>query len=349
MIKSIAGVAMALGIAGAIPPGAIAQDKVEMKLAYYVGDQTAMSGWLVRWADTLEKRSGGRMIVKRFPGAQMGPAPAHYDLARNGIADVTWFIHGGTPGRFPLTELINLPYMVGSAEIGVKVLNDAQLRARYLDAEHKGVKVLMLFVHTPGGAFTASRPIRTLEDFKGARLRYTSAFTKDYIQALGATPTAVPPPETGEQMQKGTIDGTFVDYGGAAFAFRLAGMVKNVTELYSYVASFGLAMNPEYWNHLDPQFQRLIIETTTGKEKEIGELWDGQDAPGKKIVMDAGAQVIVPSDAEMAKFQRIGQEVSDAKLKELDAKGLPARQVHQMMKALSEKHAKSSKSFWKTQ
>ena len=338
-----AGIALALGGSGA----ALAQDKTEMKLAYYVGDQTAMSRWLVQWAETLEKQSGGRLAVKRFPGAQLGSTPQHYDLARTGVADVTWFIHGSTPGRFPLTELINLPYMVGSAEIGVKVLNDAELRRQYLDAEHKGVKVLLLFVHTPGGVFTSTRPVRTLTDFKGARLRYTSPTTRDYIQALGATPAGVPPTDTGEQMQKGVIDGTFVDYGGAAFAFRLAGTVKHVTELYSYVASFGLAMNPEFWAKLSPANQKIITDTTTGRETEVGRLWDGQDVPGKKIVMDGGAQVYAPSAADMATFRKIGDGVSEARVKELEGKGLPARKVHAMMKSLSERHAKTSHTFWK--
>src|SRR5580765_4337113 len=134
--------AAAVALLGA--PLAQAQQKYEMKLAYFVGDQHAMSQWLIKWSEQLEKGSGGRLIVKRFPSAQMGPTPAHYDFARTGQADVAWFLHGGTPGRFPLTELISLPYMVGSAEIGTKVLNDRELRAKYLDAEHRGVHVLLL-------------------------------------------------------------------------------------------------------------------------------------------------------------------------------------------------------------
>ena len=114
-----------------------------------------MTQWLVKWAEKLEKASNGRLAFKHFPSVAMGPAPAHYDLARTGQADVSWFLHGGTPGRFPLTELINLPYMVGSAEIGTKVLNDAALRGKFLDAEHRGVKVLLLLPTSPA---TCTRP-----------------------------------------------------------------------------------------------------------------------------------------------------------------------------------------------
>src|SRR5437870_1246636 len=84
-----------------------------------------------------------------LPRLPDGSRQQHYDFARTGQADIVWFLHGATPGRFPLTELIQLPYTVGSAEIGTKVLNDADLRGKYLDAEHKGVKVLLLFTHQP--------------------------------------------------------------------------------------------------------------------------------------------------------------------------------------------------------
>jgi TRAP-type C4-dicarboxylate transport system substrate-binding protein len=334
--------ALALG-AGA----AQAQQKYEMKLAYFVGDQHAMSQWLIKWSEGLEKGSGGRIAVKRFPSAQMGPTPGHYDFARTGQADVAWFLHGGTPGRFPLTEIINLPYMAGSAEIGTKVLNDATLRAKYLDAEHKGIKVLMLFTHQPGGPHTTKKPIRNLEDFKGLRLRFASPTVRDLVQALGATPVGVPPTEISEQMQKGTIDGAFMDYGGVGIAFKLGGIVKYSTELYAYVTSFGLGMNEDFWAKLPPDLKKLVTDSVTGKEKEVGQAWDGLDVPGKKAILEGGGEAIQFSAAENAKVRKIGAEVSEAKIKEYESKGLPGRAVYDQMRALAEKHAKTSKNFWK--
>jgi len=319
---------------------------IEMKLAYFVGDQHAMSQWLIKWSGELEKGSGGRLVVKRFPSAQMGPTPGHYDFARTGQADVAWFLHGGTPGRFPLTEIVNLPFMVGSAEIGTKVLNDAQLRAKYLDAEHKGVKVLILFTHQPGGPHTTKKAIRTLDDFKGMRLRFASPTVRDLVAALGATPVGVPPTEIAEQLSKGTIDGAFMDYGGVGIAFKLGGIVRYSTELYAYVTSFGLGLNEDFWNRLPADLKKLIAETTTGKEAEIGRAWDALDVPGKKAVIDGGVEAIRFSAAEMDKVHKIGAEVSEAKIKEYEGKGMPARAVYTMMRSLSEKHAKSSKNFW---
>jgi TRAP-type C4-dicarboxylate transport system substrate-binding protein len=323
-----------------------AQQTTEMKLAYFVGDQHAMSQWLIKWSDNLERQSGGRIAVKRFPGSQMGPVQQHYDFVRTGQADVAWFLHGATPGRFPLTELVQVPYLIGSAEIGTQVLNDPELRGKYLDGEHKGVKVLLLFTHQPGNVHTTKKAIRTLDDMKGLRIRFASPTIRDFIAALGGTPVGVLPTEQVEQLQKGTIDGVFIDYGGAGIAFKMVGILKYSTEMYSYVSSFGLAMNEDFWNKLPPDLKTLVKQSVTGVEKAVGQAWDALDLPGKQALMDGGAEAIRLSPEENAKFRRIGVEVAEAKVKELEGKGLPAPAVYSIMKSLAERYAKTSKSFW---
>jgi len=325
---------------------AAAQEKFEVKVAEFVGPQHFMTQWLVKWGEKLEKASNGRLAFKHFPGAQMAPAPGHYDLARTGQAEVSWFLHGGTPGRFPLTELISLPYMVGSAEIGTKVLNDRALRSKYLDAEHRGVHVLLLLTHQPGNVHTTKKPIRTTDDMKGLRIRFAAPTIRDFVAALGGTPVGVPPPDQLEMLQKGTLDGVFIDYGGAGIAFKMGGTLKYTTEMYSYVSSFGVAMNPDFYQRLPADLRKLVDQSVVGVEKEVGEGWDALDAIGKKLLVDGGDEVIRLSPQEDANFRKIGGQVIEARLKELEEKKLPARTVYQQMKGLSEKHAKTSKNFW---
>jgi TRAP-type transport system periplasmic protein len=325
---------------------AAAQDKFEVKVAEFVGAQHFMTKWLVGWGERLEKASNGRLVFKHFPGAQMAPPPAHYDLARTGQADVSWFLHGGTPGRFPLTELISLPYVVGSAEIGTKVLNDQQLRSRYLDAEHRGVKVLLLLTHQPGNVHTTKKPIRSADDMKGLRIRFAAPTIRDFVAALGGTAVGVQPGEQLEMLQKGTLDGTFIDYGGAGIAFKMGGTLKYSTEMYSYVSSFGIGMNPDFYKKLPADLRKLVDESMNGVEKEVGEGWDALDSIGKKLLLDGGAEAIKLSKAEDARFRKVGDQVVAARIKELDGKKLPASEVYKMMKTLSERHAKTSKNFW---
>ena len=326
--------------------GAAAQEKMEVKVAEFVGPQHFMSKWLVAWGERLEKASGGKLSVKHFMGASMGPVPQHYDLAASGRAEVSWFLHGGTPGRFPLTELTHLPYVVGSAEIGTKVINDHELRSKYLDAEHKGVKVLLLLTHQPGNVHTTKKPIRATEDFKGLRIRFASPTIRDFVAALGGTAVGVQPGEQLEQLQKGTLDGTFIDYGGAGVAFKMGGTIKYTTEMYSYVSSFGVVANEEFYSKLSPELKKAFEDTMRGVEKEVGEGWDALDDIGKKLLVEGGDQPVRLSPEENARFRKVGAQVTEAKLKELEAKGVPARAAFRLIESLADKHAKTSRTFW---
>ena len=323
---------------------ALTQESFELKLGHYVPAGHFFSQYLERWADTLRERSDGRLEITIFPGAQMGPTPRYYDMAREGVVDIAWVLHGATPGRFPLTELINLPYLVGSAEIGTKVLNDPALRA-YLDEEHEGVKVLYLLTHQPGNLHTRETPVRTPEDMEGLRIRFAAATIREYIAALGGTPVGVPPPEIAEALQKGTIDGVFIDYGGAHTAFKLGGLVDYTTELYAYVTSFGVVMNPASFDRLPPDLQELIVETTSGISEEVGKLWDAADGPGKAYLQAEGGEVIELTPEELAVFQAIGEEVTDKVVADLADQGLPAQEVYELMRELSDQYAETSFSF----
>jgi len=329
------------------PTLASAQQNVyELKIAHFVPPQHSVSKWIENWARRMEKESNGALKFTIYPGAQLGPPQKYYDLARTGQADITWLGHGFTPGRFPLTELSNLPYVMGSAEIGAKVLNDPELRSKFLDKEHAGLKVLLLMTHQPGNIHTAKEPIRTTDDMKGKRLRFASATIKDFIAALGGTPVGLPPTQIVESMQKGTIDGAFIDYGGAGIAFKMGPVTKYTTEMYSYVASFCICMNQRSFSKLPPNLQKLITNSFVGVEKEVGQAWDGLDDIGKKIMMKDGMQPIKLSKEQADKFRAIGEKVAADKVAALDKKGLPASTVYNRMKELAAKNEKTSRNFW---
>ena len=329
----------------AVPLAAPADAQTTLKIAHFVTPKHSVSQWIEKWAAKLEKDSNGKLKFQIFPGAQLGPPPKYYELVRTGQADITWFGHGFTPGRFPLTEISNLPYMVGSAEIGTKMLNDPALR-RYLAPEHKGVKILLLTTHQPGNINMAKTPVKTIADLKSKRIRFASVTIKDFIAALGGTPVGMPPTQIAESMQKGTLDGAFIDYGGAGIAFKLGPVTKYTTEMYSYVTSFCICMNQRSYDKLSPDLKKLIDQSTVGVEKTVGQQWDKLDDIGKSIMVKSGTTPIKLTKAEDDKFRAIGKKVSDKKIAELDKKGLPARKVYDLMNELSAKYAKNSRNFW---
>jgi len=331
----------------AAPAVARGQTVYNLKLGHFISPTHIFAQYLDRWTKELMDKSGGRLNITIFPANVMGPVQNYADYARTGVADITWFLHGATPGRFPLTEIIQLPYMAGSAEIGTKVLNDPDVLS-LLAPEYQGLKVLYLLTHQPGNLHTTAKPVHTVDDMKGMRIRFASVTIKSFIAALGGTPVGVPPSGIADALQKGTIDGCFVDYGGADSAFHLGGIVKYTTEMYSYVSSFGVVMNPSSFANLPPELQKLIEDTTRSRVGDIGKLWDSADAPGKKYLVSEGDTAIKLSGEQDTLFKKIGADDSAKVLAELDHKGLPASKVHAAMKAAAEKYVSSSFSFWKT-
>jgi TRAP-type transport system periplasmic protein len=156
-------------------------------------------------------------------------------------------------------------------------------------------------------------------------------------------PVGVPPTEIAEQLAKGTIDGSKIDYGGADLAFKLGGIIKYTTEVDNFVTSFGLAMNPDSFNKLPADLRRMIEESVVGHEQAVGQLWDGSDPVGKKALVDGGMQVLKFSKDDDARVRKIAGELQEKMVNDLEAKNLPARAVYTMMRELSERHGKSLK------
>jgi TRAP-type transport system periplasmic protein len=328
------------------PSIARSENVYNLKLGHFISANHIFAEYLQSWADELKKTSSGALNITIFPANTMGPVQNYYDYARTGVADIVWYLTGATPGRFPLTEIIQLPYMVGSSEIGTKTLNDPEV-LKLLASEYEGVKILYLLTTQPGVLLTAKTPVRQVADMKGMRIRFASVTIKSFIATLGATPVGIPPSGIADALQKGTIDGCFTDYGGAHTAFRLGGLVKYSTDLYAYVSSFGVVMNPASNAKLPAELQKLIDDTTRPRIAEIGKLWDSADAPGKKYLVDNGDTPITLSKEEDTLFKKIGAEDTARVLAELDKQGLSGTKVHTAMKAAADKAAKDSYSFWK--
>jgi len=348
--RRIRALARGLGIAAVLlatqlmTGGAQAQSK--LKFASYIPPQHAVSKWITAKFKEIQAKSNGKIQIAEFWGGQLGPPPKYYDMVMSGQADIVWFLTGNFPGVFKLTEVSNLPYLMGSAEIGAKVLNDPEFR-KFLGKEYQGLKILNLHTHQPGNVFSARKAVRKVEDFKGIRLRFPSGPIKELLQAVGGTPVGLPPTDVVEAVQKGTLDGTIIDYGGAAFAFPMAPVTQYATELYAYVGSFCICMNQAAFDHLPKDMQKLVEETFANDSVKPGIIFDSLDKAGKGVMLKAKVEPIRFSDEEDKKIRAIAAKTSEAHLARLEKRGLPARKVYETVKSLSAKYTPQSHSFWK--
>ncbi len=245
---------------------------------------------LVPWAEELEAKSDGRLKIEIFPAQQMGKVPEQYNLARRGDADIAFVLHGIPGGRFKLVELSHLPFLFTSAEQATSVLMD--LLPEYLAAEHKGVKVLYLFAHAPGKIHTSAKPVRSVADVEGLRIRHPSSVIGTTLQSWGASPKGLPPGQIAESLDKGVIDGLVMPYDGV-WGFRLGKHLRYTTEVDFYVTTFALVMHPDSYERLPADLKQLI-DQTTGKQAAlaVARAWDGVEVPGKGYMADNGVEII---------------------------------------------------------
>jgi TRAP-type C4-dicarboxylate transport system substrate-binding protein len=299
-------------------------DVYTLKLSHYapsVHHQHAVT--FVAWANELEERSGGRLRLDIYPAEQLGKMSQQYNLVRRGDVDIAFFMHGTPAGRFPLMELTHLPLLFRSGEQASQVL--MSLVPEYLAAEHKGVKILYLFGHSPGVIHTRSRPVHRPEDLQGLRIRHPSSVIGETLRAWGASPAGMPPGEMAENLDKGVIDGLVIPYDGV-LGFRLAPYLRYSTEVFSYVNSFGVIMNPQSYEELPADLQALIDDTTGMQAaREVGARWDAMETPGKQYMIDNDIEIIELSDQQRALFAAAGQSIIDERLATTEAQGLPAR------------------------
>jgi TRAP-type transport system periplasmic protein len=302
-------------------------DVFELKVSHYLPPNHTFQKELVRWGEELEKTSGGRLRLRIYPASQLGPVNRQFDLVRNGVADIAVGLHGATPGRFPLSDLVSLPYVhpfAGSqSEITSRRLTE--LAPKYLAAEHPGMKILWMAVTNPLLVHTAKVPLKSADDLKGLRIRYAGEQFAAVISMLNAVPLAVPPGETQDALAKGIIDGCTFPYE-AAQSFDLGTVAKYSQEPGISTASFAVVMNQRKFDSL-PADLREIIEKTTGVEQagRFGAAFDAAEKAGRDYMISKGVQITTLAPEEFAKIKTRLEPVTVKSTEEVERQGKPAK------------------------
>ncbi len=329
-------VLLALALAA---PAASAQD-IKLKLSHFVPPaHNHHANVLVPWAEEIKKKTNGKVEITIFPGASLCKPPQQYDCAKSGIADLAWGVTGWTPGRFPLTSVIELPFMHRTAATGSQMLAD--LWDKHLKKEYGDVHVLYLHTHPAGHVHTHTKPIRSLADFKGLKIRTPTATVGDLLDMLGATKVGMPATEIYQNMQQKVVDGFGMPFE-ALPPFRLHEVSKFHTEVGMYTTSFALFMNKAKYESLPPDVRRVFDETTSPKQswRAVGESWDKAEVHGRKVVAEKNEIYVVPKD-ERRKWREGVRALDDKWATEVEKKGLPGRAILKDARELSQKYGEA--------
>ncbi|QPM92462.1 TRAP transporter substrate-binding protein [Pseudooceanicola algae] len=278
------------------------------------------------WAAAVEEAAGEDLDVQIFPAQTLGKAPAGYDNAMMGIADIAWTVQGYTAGRFPLSQIMELPGLFDTGAVGscaFQKLYDSGA----LDAEYDETHVLFVHTHDPGHLHTGDKPVETLEDMKGLKLRRPTQVVGTLLENLGAEPVGLPAPNTYEALQRGAIDGYMLPWESVE-SFRLAELSDYHTEFGFYALAFVTTMNKAKYEGLSPE-AKAAIDANSGMDWAVT-AGRGYDEAGAKVLAELRetSTVIELSDEERAVWEEAAQAASDSYIAELDDMGLPGTETY---------------------
>lgn len=287
------------------------------------------------WAAKVQEESGGRIKVELYPAMQLGGAPPElFDQAKDGVVDVIWTVLGYTPGRFPRSEVFELPFMTTNAEDSSAAFYN-YVMANAAD-EFAGVKVLALHTHGPG-LFHSKDPITSLEDLQGMKVRGGSRIISSMLATLGAEPVGMPVPQVTEALSKGVIDATTIPWEVTP-SLRVAELVKNHTGFTSqyglYTQTFGFIMNQDSYNNL-PDDLKAVIDANSGlaTSRQFGAVMDSGDSNGLSIAVSAGNNIVQLDEAETARWQAAAQPTIDQWFADMEAAGIDGKALYEAAKA----------------
>ena len=300
--------ATAFGLASA--PPARAQDKpVQLKFSHWVPPTHPMHVAAVAWADSIDKASNGSIKIAIFPAQQLGKAFDHYNMARDGIVDVSHVNPGYEPGRFPIVAAVELPFLFSNGKEGSAAL-DAWYR-RYAGQEMKDVRYCLSFAHDPGTLHFARKKAVMPTDMSGLKVRPPNAVIANWMTLLGATNVQAAAPEIRDVLEKGVADAAGSPWG-SMLLFGIDKVARHHIDSPLYVSEQVWVLNKAKYDSLSPAQNKVMDEHCSSDwALKIAAPWADFEAGGReKIKAQAGQDVYPLSPDQLAAWRKSAEPVT---------------------------------------
>jgi len=285
---------------------ALAQDKsFELKLSHWVPPSHPLQKALEDWGASVEKASGGSIKSKVFPAQQLGKAFDHYDMARDGIADLTYINPGYQPGRFPIIGAGELPFLLANGTGGSQAL-DAWYR-KYAEREMRDVKFCLAFVHDPGSFHSKAKKIMVPADVKGMKVRPAHATMATFITQLGGTNVQSSAPEVRDILEKGVAEAVTFPWGSVPL-FGIDKVTKYHMDVPLYATTFAFVFNKDKYNQMSAAQKKVIDDHCTNEwSLRVAKPWAEFEHAGIGKLKAAGNEVYSLTPEQVAEWRKAAE------------------------------------------
>jgi TRAP-type transport system periplasmic protein len=315
---------------------------IKLKVAEFNPSVHPTSGLAQKFCEEINKRSNGRVELSFYPGGILLSAAKMFAGVTQGIADIGFSHIAYTRGRFPVTEVLELPLGFPSGFVAGQVCND--FYEKFKPPEWNGVHVFHFFTTGPALVQTTSKPVKTLEDLKGVKIRATGQ-ASEVVKALGGTPVPIEMPDLYESLRRGVIDGAMLDLSPLKY-YKFADVIKYATASWRVgtIFIFYSVMNTNKWNSLPPDIKKIFTDVASEMREKQVVLWDQMSIESRDFFKNQGGQIIPLSDAETAKWANAVEPVIAGYKKDMISKGYKQAEVDGWINYVKERIE-----YWKRQ
>jgi TRAP-type C4-dicarboxylate transport system substrate-binding protein len=320
----------ALMVAAGLPSPGAAQHKIKYSTFSTATNPIVQCAWFKTLDAILAKADGALEIERYLGGTAFGNPTKQYDFIARGVMDMSSGVLEYKPGAFPLAELINLPFMVQDAGKAALAYNRV-MRKRFAN-EFDDVHLMWIGIVAPY-QFHLRKPIDSLAEIKGMRIRIAGEAATAALKLLGAQPAPMPVTQQYENLQKGVIDGTASAWA-SILPFKLTEVTKFHYEVNFSSSSIFMGMSKKAYAALPAKAKAAVDAYSTAEDgARASDCWDGLAPKAKAEATKAGSTIKVLTKEERAEYRKIVQPVTDAYIADLEKNGLPGREVYNELRA----------------
>jgi TRAP-type C4-dicarboxylate transport system substrate-binding protein len=313
-----------------ITSGAASASEFTFKLHHLLsGKAPAHTKMLEPWAKQVEKNSNGKVKIEIYPAMTLGGRPPELiQQARDGVVDIVWTVNGYTPGLFPRTEVFELPTVFKNdpvaANLALYDMFESDLRQEY-----QGVEVMFLHVHAGQAIHMRTDSVRSPGDLAGKKRRIPTRTGAWVIEALGASPVAMPVPELPPALQKGVVDGALIPWEiipPLKIQDQTKYQIEGVDKERLGTTTFQVSMNASRWNALPADIKKAFKDAS-GRDwwGEVGKIWRATDDFGIGLAVKSGNTHITLTEAETEAFRKAVAPVVERWVGEVAGKGIDGK------------------------
>jgi TRAP-type transport system periplasmic protein len=335
MAKSLTRFCLAMILVFATQAFANGAEVIKLKSANYLPPMHKMSLLGQKFCEEVNKRSNGRVEITYYSGGTLLSPAKMFTGITQGIADMGLSHIAYTRGRFPVTEVFDLPLGFPSGYVASQVAND--FYNKFKPSEWSSAHVLYFATSGPLVLHTVSKPVKTLEELKGLKIRATGAMS-DAVKALGALPVPLEMPDVYESLRRQVIDGIMVDLSTLKY-WKFAEVEKYVTATWQLGSGFNFyfAMNKGKWDSLPPDIQKIFTDVAFETMNVQAALWNEMDIEGRDLFKSGGGQILALTDAEAARWVKAAEPVFADYKKDMISKGHKAAEIDSWITFIKER------------